>query len=143
MKTTILKDTELGQGWVEIDASGQILGKVATLAASLLIGKDKVAFTRHQDCGDFVIITNAAGVRVTGKKLLDKFWHRHSTHPGGLRSVSYADLLEKRPEKLVELAIKRMLPKNHLGRKMFTKLKVYSDDQHPHSAQQPKKVEVK
>jgi len=143
MTTTIPKKEKIVRNWVEIDAAGKTLGKVATLAASILQGKNKAIFTPNMDTGDFVLVTNAAGVRLTGKKGVQKFYYRASTQPGKLKRVSYGDLLEKRPAKLVEIAVRRMLPKNRLGRRLFTKLKVYAGTEHPHAAQQPKKIEVK
>lgn len=140
MTTTIPKESQISRDWVEIDAAGRTLGDVATLAASILRGKNKAHFTPHMDVGDFVIVTNAAGVRLTGNKATQSFWHRHSTQPGKLKSVAYGDLLSKRPEKLVELAVRRMLPKNRLGRRLFTKLHVYADGAHPHTAQKPRKA---
>lgn len=143
MTTTIPKKEKIVRNWVEIDAAGKTLGKVATLAASILQGKNKAIFTPNMDTGDFVLVTNAAGVRLTGRKGVQKFYYRPSTQPGKLKRVSYGELLEKRPVKLVEIAVRRMLPKNRLGRRLFTKLKVYAGAEHPHAAQQPKKIEVK
>lgn len=140
MSTTIPEKDSIDRQWVEIDAAGQTLGRVATRAASILRGKDKVIFTPHMDTGDFVIVLNASGVRLTGNKSSQKFWNRHSGYPGGLRSTAYGDLLKDRPEKLVELAIRRMLPKNRLGRRLFTKLHVYAGAEHPHSGQRPRRV---
>jgi large subunit ribosomal protein L13 len=143
MKTTLPKQTEIVRGWVEIDAAGKTLGRVAVLAASRLRGKHKAIFTPHLDTGDFVIVTNAAAIRLTGKKTTQKFWSRHSGYPGGIRTTSYGDLLETNPRRLIELAVRRMLPKNRLGRRLFTKLKVYAEGEHPHAAQNPVKIEVK
>lgn len=142
MKTTIPKESSIVRQWIEIDAEGLPLGKVAAKAASRMRGKHLPTFTPHLDVGDFVIITNASKVRLTGQKATQKFWHRHSGYPGGLKSVPYGKLLQERPEKLVELAVKRMLPKNRLGRQLFTKLKVYAGSDHPHQAQGPVKVKV-
>ncbi len=143
MKTTLPKPDAIKRGWVEIDAAGKTLGRVSVLAATILQGKNKPIYTPHIDTGDFVIVTNAAGIRLTGKKKSDKTWQRHSGYPGGLRTTTYGDLLEKQPARMVELAVRRMLPKNRLGRKLFTKLKVYAGDAHKHAAQQPVKIEVK
>jgi len=143
MKTTLPRVKEIVHDWIEIDAAGQTLGRVAVLAASRLRGKHKPLFTPHMDTGDFVIVTNARDIRLTGNKKAQTLWQRHSLYPGGLRETPYGELLEKNPRKLVELAIRRMLPKNRLGRRLFTKLKVYAEANHPHEAQKPKKVEVK
>jgi large subunit ribosomal protein L13 len=143
MRTTLPKKNEIQRRWVEIDADGKTLGRVAALAASLLRGKHRVIFTPHMDTGDFVIITNASGIRLTGNKATQKFHHRHSGYPGGLKSTSYEHLLRDKPGRLVEIAVRRMLPKNRLGRRLFTKLKVYSDGTHPHGPQKPVKIEVK
>lgn len=143
MKTTIPKKEAVERRWVQIDAAGRTLGRVATLAATVLCGKNKAIYTPHMDTGDFVIVTNASGVRLTGNKLKSKFYYRASTMPGHLKAISYEDLLKKNPRKLIEIAVRRMLPKNRLARRLFTKLKVYAEDAHPHAAQQPRKIEVK
>ena len=143
MKTTIPRKTEIRRDWIEIDASGKTLGRVAVLAASRLRGKHKATFTPHLDTGDFVIVTNAADVRLTGNKLRDKAWIRNSGYPGGMKTTPYGVLLEKNPRRLIELAVRRMLPKNRLGRRLFTKLKVYAGGEHPHAAQSPVRIEVK
>lgn len=142
MSTTIPNKEMIQQDWIELDASGKTLGEIAVKAASLLRGKHKVIFTPHLDTGDFVIVTNASKIRLTGKKATDKIWYRHSGLPNGLKATPYGELLKKKPEKMVEIAVKRMLPKNRLGRKLFTKLKVYADSVHPHKAQKPRKLEV-
>ncbi|RMH55072.1 MAG: 50S ribosomal protein L13 [Candidatus Hydrogenedentota bacterium] len=143
-KTTIPSkaSAKAGRKWTVIDAAGKPLGKVAALAASRLRGKHRADFTPHLDTGDFVVVTNAAEVRLSGRKAEQKFYRRHSGHPGGLKSVPYGELLRERPEKLIELAVRRMLPKNRLGRRLFTKLKVYAGPDHPHKAQKPERVEV-
>jgi large subunit ribosomal protein L13 len=120
-----------------IDAADVVLGRLATQAAVLLRGKHKPVFAPHVDTGDFVIIINASKVALTGNKRQTKMAYRHSGYPGGLTSVRYVDLLDSRPEKAVELAVKGMLPHNRLGRKLITKLKVYAGAEHPHAAQQP------
>lgn len=129
---------EIERDWLVIDATDVVLGRLATHAAALLRGKHKPIFAQHVDTGDFVIIVNADKVVLTGQKLAQKRAYRHSGYPGGLRSETYADLLDKRPERAVEKAIRGMLPKNSLGRDQFRKLKVYAGAQHPHAAQQPK-----
>jgi len=126
-----------GRRWVLIDADGRALGRVASRAASVLRGKHRPDFTPHQDAGDFVIIINAARVKLTGTKLVDKLYHRHTDYPGGLRTTTAGKILEAKPERLLETAVRGMLPKNRLGRRLFTKLKVYRSGEHPHAAQQP------
>ncbi len=123
------------RNWVVIDASELALGRVASRAASLLRGKTRPDFTPHQDTGDFVVIINAAKVKLTGAKLVGKIYYRHTGWPGGIRSTSAGKMLEGKPERLVEMAVKGMLPKNRLGHQMFNKLKVYRGAEHPHSAQ--------
>ena len=138
MRTYSPKAHELKNEWLIIDATDVVLGRLATQAASLLRGKHKPTFAAHMDNGDFVIIINADKVALTGTKLLKKKAYRHSGYPGGLTATTYAELLEKSPEKAVEKAIKGMLPKTKLGNAQFTKLKVYAGAAHPHAAQQPK-----
>lgn len=128
--------------WLLIDASDRALGRVATRAASLLRGKHRPEFTPNQDTGDFVVVINAAKVKLTGAKETDKAYHRHTTYPGGIRSTTADKVRATKPERLVETAVRGMLPKNRLGRRLFTKLKVYSGAEHPHSAQQPEPVKV-
>jgi large subunit ribosomal protein L13 len=123
------------RNWVVIDASELALGRVASRAASLLRGKTRPDFTPHQDTGDFVVIINAAKVKLTGAKAVGKIYYRHTGWPGGIRSTSAGKLLENKPEKLLEMAVKGMLPKNRLGHQMFNKLKVYRGAEHPHAAQ--------
>ena len=137
-KTFTPTATGIQREWWILDADGMILGRVAVEAARLLRGKHKPTFAPHIDTGDHVIVINAAKVRLSGKKLDDKIWWRHSGYPGGLRRIHYGKLMEERPEKAVEKAINGMLPKNRLGRAMFRKLKVYAGAEHPHEAQGPK-----
>jgi large subunit ribosomal protein L13 len=132
------KASEVQRDWWIIDADGLVLGRVAVEAARLLRGKHKATFAPHLDTGDHVIIINAAKARLTGKKLDDKIWWRHSGYPGSLRRIHYGKLMDEHPEKAMEKAIRGMLPHNRLGRQMFRKLKVYSASDHPHEAQQPK-----
>jgi len=122
--------------WVIVDASGRALGRVATQIADLLRGKGKPTFSPHIDCGDFVVVINAAKVRLTGRKLTDKIYYRHSEYPGGLRATSAGKMLGEKPERLVRTAVQGMLPKNRLSRRLITKLKVYTGAEHPHAAQQ-------
>ena len=132
MKTYSVKAKEIKREWHVIDASGKILGKVATEAADLLMGKTKAMFTRNMDTGDYVVVTNASKVKVTGKKLEQKMYYRHSGYPGGFRAVPLAEMLEKKPEMVIEHAVKGMLPQNKLGDAMVKKLKVYAGADHPH-----------
>ena len=138
MRTYSPKASELSHEWLVIDATDVVLGRLASQAATLLRGKHKPTYATHMDNGDFVIIINAEKVALTGSKLTQKMAYRHSGYPGGLTATSYAELLEKSPEKAVEKAIRGMLPKNSLGDQMLKKLKVYSGSEHPHEAQQPK-----
>ena len=143
MRTYSPKPGEIERQWHVIDASDVVLGRLATQAAALLRGKHKPVFAPHVDTGDFVIIINASKVALTGNKRQTKMAYRHSGYPGGLTSVRYSDLLETRPEKAVELAVKGMLPHNRLGARQITKLKVYAGAEHPHAAQQPVPFEIK
>ena len=138
MRTYSPKASELSHEWFVIDATDVVLGRLASQAATLLRGKHKPTFANHMDNGDFVVIINADKVALTGSKLTQKMAYRHSGYPGGLTATSYAELLEKSPEKAVEKAIRGMLPKNSLGDQMLKNLKVYSGSEHPHEAQQPK-----
>ena len=137
MATQSAKASEIERKWYVVDAAGQPLGRLASKVAHVLRGKHRTEFTPHVDTGDFVIITNASQVRLTGNKLDGKFYYNHSGYPGGLRAESAGHLLERKPELLVEKAVKGMLPKNSLGRQMFRKLKVHAEGTHPHIAQQP------
>jgi large subunit ribosomal protein L13 len=136
------KPGEIERQWVVIDAADVVLGRLATHAATILRGKHKPTFAPHVDTGDFVIVVNAGKVALTGNKRQTKIAYRHSGFPGGLKAVSYNDLLDKRPERAIELAVKGMLPHNRLGRKLIRKLKVYAGAEHPHKAQQPVPFEI-
>ena len=125
-----------------VDADGKTLGRLATQIAEILRGKHKPTFTPHVDVGDFVIVVNAEKIAVTGKKLTDKRYYRHSGYPGGIRSRTLADMLERRPEEVIRKAVKGMLPRNRLARQQLTKLKVYAGADHPHAAQKPKELEI-
>jgi large subunit ribosomal protein L13 len=138
VRTYSPKAHELSNQWLVIDATDVVLGRLATHAAALLRGKHKATFAPHMDNGDFVIIINADKIALTGAKLAQKKAYRHSGYPGGLTATTYAELLEKSPEKAVEKAIKGMIPKTSLGRTQLSKLKVYAGPTHPHAAQQPK-----
>ena len=142
MRTFSPKDSDITRQWHVIDASGVVLGRLASQAAVLLRGKHKPIFAPHVDTGDFVIIINADKIELSGNKLEQKRAYRHSGYPGGLRSVSYAELMDKHPERAVEKAVRGMLPKNSLGRKTLRKLKVYAGPDHPHKAQQPVPFEI-
>ncbi|MEX0619188.1 MAG: 50S ribosomal protein L13 [Pseudohongiellaceae bacterium] len=142
MKTYSAKPREVDQNWLLIDADGLTLGRMATEIATRLRGKHKPEYTAHVDTGDFVVVVNAEKVRVTGKKARDKMYHSHSQHPGGLKSLSFDQMMRKSPEEVLRLAVKGMLPRTPLGRAMFRKLKVYSGAEHPHSAQQPQPVQI-
>jgi large subunit ribosomal protein L13 len=136
------KPGDVQRQWHVIDASDVVLGRLATQTATLLRGKHKPVFAPHFDMGDFVVIVNAGKVALTGNKREQKVAYRHSGHPGGLRRIAFSELLEKRPERAVEQAVRGMLPKNSLGRQMLKKLKVYAGPEHPHSAQQPVPFEI-
>ena len=142
MRTFNPKDSDITRQWHVIDATDVVLGRLASHVAVLLRGKHKPIFAPHVDTGDFVIVVNADKVALSGAKLEDKKAYRHSGYPGGLRTVSYADLMAKHPERVVEKAVKGMLPKNSLGRKTMSKLKVYAGPTHPHQAQQPQPYEI-
>jgi large subunit ribosomal protein L13 len=143
VRTYSPKPGEIERQWHVIDAADVVLGRLATHTATLLRGKHKPVFAPHVDTGDFVIIINAAKVALTGNKRQTKVAYRHSGYPGGLKQVRYDDLLEKRPERAIELAVKGMLPHNRLGRQLLRKLKVYAGAEHPHAAQQPVPFEIK
>lgn len=137
MKSYMAKANEVERKWYVIDAEGKVLGRLASEIASVLRGKRKPIFTPHVDCGDFVIVINADKVVLTGDKLNQKIHAYHTGYPGGRKEVVYAEMMAKRPEKVIELAVKGMLPKSRLGRQMIKKLKVYAGSEHPHAAQAP------
>ncbi|MCB0191600.1 MAG: 50S ribosomal protein L13 [Anaerolineae bacterium] len=139
MKTTIsAREQDVQRDWYVVDVQGETLGRIATQIAAVLRGKHKPIYTPHVDCGDYVIVVNAEKVHVTGQKLTQKMYYRHSGYPGGLKEISLRDQLKRFPERVLESAVKGMLPKNRLGRQMFKKLKVYAGPNHPHEAQKPK-----
>ncbi|RJL23551.1 50S ribosomal protein L13 [Bailinhaonella thermotolerans] len=142
MRTFSPKPADVQRQWYVIDAEDVVLGRLASQVATLLRGKHKPIFAPHVDTGDFVIVINADKVALSGNKLEQKKAYRHSGYPGGLRAVPYSELLAKRPERAIEKAVKGMLPKNSLGRKMAKKLKVYAGPEHPHQAQQPVPFEI-
>ena len=137
MKTFSLKNSEVSRDWVLFDASDKILGRFATKIADKLRGKDKPTFTPHVDSGDFVVVINADKVKVTGNKAEQKKYYKHSLYPGGLKEKSYKEVLDSTPERIIENAVKGMLPKNKLGKSIIKKLKVYSGSEHPHESQNP------
>ena len=141
MKSYMAKADEIERKWYVIDAEGKVLGRLAAEIASVLRGKKKPIFTPHVDCGDFVIVINADKVVLTGNKLNQKIHAYHTGYPGGRKEVVYAEMMAKRPEKVIELAVKGMLPKSRLGRQMIKKLKVYAGAEHPHAAQSPEVYE--
>ena len=140
MKTYAVKANEVEREWFVVDAEGKTLGRLATQIATILKGKHKPIYSPHLDVGDYVIVINAEKVRVTGRKLEQKFYYRHSGYPAGLKSVSLKDQLSRHPTRVLEAAVRGMLPKNRLGRRMIKKLKIYAGPEHPHQAQQPKKL---
>lgn len=142
MSTTMLNKDTVVRKWYVIDAAGKPLGKTAALAADLLRGKLKVDYTPHVDCGDYVIVINAEKVKLTGNKMTDKVYTRHTGYPGGQRFATPADYLAKKPTFLIEKAVKGMLPKTRLGDKLLTNLKVYAGAEHPHAAQNPKPIKL-
>jgi len=137
LKTYVPKKEEIKRKWCLIDAEGQILGKLAVKIAKILSGKDKPIYTPYLDVGDFVIVINAEKIKVTGNKEEKKVYYHHSGYPGGLKKKTYEELLKEKPERIIKEAVKGMLPKNKLGRRMFKKLKVYKGIEHPHQAQKP------
>ncbi|MCP3902629.1 MAG: 50S ribosomal protein L13 [Planctomycetes bacterium] len=141
-QTTFAKPGEVQPRWHSVDAEGKVLGRMATGIATVLMGKHRPEYTPHVECGDFVVVTNAGKVVLTGRKAEQKMYKTYSGYPGGQRERSYGTLLETRPELVIEQAVRRMLPKNRLGRKMIRKLKVYAGTDHPHHAQCPEPLSV-
>jgi large subunit ribosomal protein L13 len=142
MKTYVATPENRQRDWYLVDADGQNLGRLATRIADALRGKRKPEYTPHCDTGDFVVVVNAEKIRVTGRKLEQKTYYRHSGYPGGLRSRTLAEMLDRQPEEVIRKAVKGMLPRNRLARAQLTKLKVYAGPYHPHQAQQPKPLEI-
>lgn len=142
MRTYQAKRGEIERDWYLVDAAGVPLGRLASRLAVILRGKNKPTFTRHMDTGGFIVVVNASKVKLTGRKLTNKLYYRHSQKPGGLKETSAKEMIAKHPERLISLAVRGMLPKNILGRKQLTKLKVFAGEDHPHAAQKPKKIEV-
>ncbi|STY28110.1 50S ribosomal protein L13 [Legionella wadsworthii] len=142
MKTFSAKSHEVKRDWFVVDASDKVLGRLATEIARRLRGKHKAEYTPHVDTGDYIVVTNAEKVVVTGRKFTNKMYYRHTGYPGGIKSDSFEKLQARNPVRIIELAVKGMLPKNPLGREMYRKLKVYAGNEHPHTAQQPKQLDI-
>lgn len=142
MSTEIAKAEDIKRDWFVVDLEDVVLGRAATEIARVLRGKHKAIYTPSVDTGDFVIVLNADKIKLTGNKLADKKYYHHTGYPGGIKEINAEKLLEKKPEMLVQTAVKGMLPKNKLGRKMFSKLKVYAGGEHPHAAQQPQELKL-
>jgi large subunit ribosomal protein L13 len=142
MKTFVAKEQDVDRKWYVVDAENKVLGRLATQIAVRLRGKHKPIYTPHADTGDFIVVVNAKKVAMTGSKLDRKIYYRHSGYVGGLKQISARKLLEKKPEDIIRYAVKRMLPKNSLGRRQLKKLKIYAGPEHPHQAQQPEKLEI-
>jgi large subunit ribosomal protein L13 len=142
VKTYTVGAKDIERGWYLVNAEGKTLGRLASEIAKVLQGKHKPIYTPHLDCGDYVIVVNADKVQVTGRKLDQKMYYRHSGYPGGIKSISLRNQLQKHPERVLQAAVRGMLPRNPLGRKMLKKLKVYAGGSHPHQAQQPKVLEL-
>jgi large subunit ribosomal protein L13 len=143
LKTYVATPQDRERNWLLVDAEGQTLGRLATQIADTLRGKRKPTYTPHVDVGDFVVVVNAEKISVTGQKRQEKLYHRHSGYPGGLKTRTLNDMLERRPEEVIRLAVRGMLPKNRLARKQLTKLKIYAGPEHPHEAQKPQPMEIK
>ena len=142
MRTESYKRTDIEESWILVDAKGKTLGRLASQIANILSGKNKPEYTPNADMGDFVVVINASEVNVTGKKLDQKLYYRHSGYPGGIKSKPLREIMENSANDAIKSAVKGMLPKSKLGRQMLTKLKVYNDDQHPHAAQKPVTLDI-
>jgi large subunit ribosomal protein L13 len=142
VKTYVTKPGSVKREWLVVDAEGQTLGRLASQLAAILRGKHKPEFSPSVDVGDFIVVVNAEKIRVTGRKMEQKKYYRHSGYPGGLREIKLADQLERHPTRVLKLAVRGMLPRNRLGRSMLKKLKVYAGPDHPHQAQQPRQLEL-
>lgn len=142
MKTYSAKAETVTRDWFVIDAAGKTLGRMATEIADRLRGKHKPEYTPHVDTGDYIVVINAEQVRVTGKKARDKIYYHHTGYVGGIKAISFQDLIEKAPERTIQKAVKGMMPKGPLGRAMLSKLKVYAGSEHPHTAQQPQELKI-
>lgn len=142
MKTVSIRKEDVKHGWYLVDATDKTLGRISTEIANRLRGKHKAEYTPHVDTGDYIVVVNAEKVKVTGNKTTDKTYYHHTGFPGGIKSITFDKLIEKAPERIIEMAVKGMMPKNKLSRAMLSKLKVYAGSEHPHSAQQPKPLEL-
>jgi len=142
MKTFVAREQDIDKKWYVVDAENKVLGRLATQIAVRLRGKHKPLYTPHADTGDFIVVVNAKKVTMTGSKLDRKMYYRHSGYVGGLKQISARKLLEKKPEEIIRYAVRRMLPKNSLGRRQLKKLKIYAGPEHPHQAQKPEKLEI-
>jgi len=142
MKTYTAKPADIKRDWFVVDATGKTLGRLATEIARRLRGKHKAEYTPHMDTGDYIVVINAKDIQVTGNKRKDKIYYHHTGYPGGIKEINFEKLIAKKPEQIIEKAVKGMLPKGPLGREMFRKLKVYPGSQHQHAAQQPQVLEI-
>ena len=142
MKTKSYKNTDLDKKWLLLDARDETLGRLSSKIASILMGKNKAQYTPHNDLGDYVVVVNAEKIRVTGNKDIQKKYYKHTGYPGGIKSSTFSEIIEKNPENLILKAVKGMLPKNKLSSSMISKLKVYEGDNHPHAGQNPIKIEL-
>ena len=142
MKTKSYKNTDLDKKWLLLDARDETLGRLSSKIASILMGKNKAQYTPHNDLGDYIVVVNAEKIRVTGNKDIQKKYYKHTGYPGGLKSSTFSEIIEKNPENLILKAVKGMLPKNKLSSSMISKLKVYEGDNHPHAGQNPIKIEL-
>ena len=142
MKTVSAKKETVRRDWYVVDATDKVLGRIATEIANRLRGKHKPEYTPHIDTGDYIVVVNADKVRVTGNKVIDKIYFRHTGYPGGIKETSFGKLMETHPERAIEIAVKGMMPRNKLSRAMLGKLKIYAGGEHPHTAQQPKPLEL-
>ena len=142
MKTFSIKPSEIQKKWILIDAEGVVLGRLAAKVATILRGKEKPTYTPHMDMGDYVVVVNCEKIRVTGAKQTDKMYYHHTGFPGGIRSASFEQLIDKEPERVIQRAVKGMMPRSPLGRAMLKKLKVYAGPSHPHAAQQPQPLTI-
>ena len=142
MKTVSAKKETVRRDWYVVDATDKVLGRIATEIANRLRGKHKPEYTPHIDTGDYIVVVNADKVRVTGNKVTDKIYYRHTGYPGGIKETSFGKLMETHPERAIEIAVKGMMPRNKLSRAMLGKLKIYAGGEHPHTAQQPKPLEL-
>ena len=142
MRTKSYKNTDLDNNWLLLDAKDETLGRLSSKIASILMGKNKAQYTPHNDLGDYVVVVNAEKIKVTGNKNTQKRYYRHTGYPGGLKSLTFSEIIEKDPENIILKAVKGMLPKNKLSNSMISKLKIYAGDNHPHAGQNPIKIEL-